>query len=95
MHAYRAQKKISTITEWENHKTAKLEAKLAEIKGGGDSKKAAERLRNKIAAVHTKAQEKKAKVQTRRAEEILKAEERAAKLRATGQSPHHKSFICF
>lgn len=55
----------------------------------------AEKLRSKKAAVHAKAQEKKAKVQTRRAQEILHAEEEAARLQATGQIPNKSSCGCF
>lgn len=62
-----------------------------------DSKKMekAEKLRNKKAAVHASAQEKKAKVQTRRAQEILDAEEEAARFQAMGQIPKKSSFSCF
>lgn len=62
-----------------------------------DSKKVekAEKLRRKKVAVHAKAQEKKAKVQTRRAQEILHAEEEAARFQATGQIPSKSSFSCF
>lgn len=62
-----------------------------------DSKKMekSEKLRSKKAAVHAKAQEKKANVQTRRAQEILNAEEEAARLQAAGQIPKKSSFSCF
>lgn len=55
----------------------------------------AEKLRSKKAAVHAKAQEKKAKVQTRRAQEILHAEEEAARFEATGEVPNKASCSCF
>lgn len=55
----------------------------------------AEELRNKKAAVHAKAQEQKVKVQTRRAQEILDAEEKAARFQAMGQIPKKSSLSCF
>lgn len=62
-----------------------------------DSKKMekAEKLRIKKVAVHASAQEKKAKIQTRCAQEILDAEEEAARFQATGQVPKKSSFSCF
>ncbi|CAN7009502.1 unnamed protein product [Brassica rapa subsp. trilocularis] len=62
-----------------------------------DSKKKekAEKLRRKKAAVHAKAQEKKARAQTRRAQEILDAEDEAATFQATGQIPNRSSCSCF
>lgn len=47
----------------------------------------AEKIKNKVAAVHMEAEEKRAMVEARRGEELLKAEEIAAKYRATGQAP--------
>ncbi|KAF5731713.1 hypothetical protein HS088_TW18G00397 [Tripterygium wilfordii] len=44
-------------------------------------------MKNKIALIHKEAEEKKAIVEARRREELLKAEEMAAKSRATGQIP--------
>lgn len=55
----------------------------------------AEKLRSKKAAIHAKAQQKKANVQTRRAQEILDAEEEAARFQAAGQIPKKSSFSCF
>lgn len=55
----------------------------------------AEKLRSKKAAVHAKAQEKKAWVQTRRAQEILDAEDEAARFQAAGQTPNKPSCSCF
>ncbi|KAL0464775.1 UNVERIFIED_CONTAM: Remorin [Sesamum latifolium] len=50
-------------------------------------------MKNKVALVHKQAEEKRAMVEARRGEEILKAEEMAAKYRATGQTPK-KAFGC-
>lgn len=47
----------------------------------------AEKIKNKVGLVHKKAEEKRAMVESKRGEELLKAEETAAKLRATKQAP--------
>lgn len=54
----------------------------------------AEKMKNKIALLHKEAEEKRAMVEARRGEEVLKAEEMAAKYRATGLAPK-KIFGCF
>ena len=54
----------------------------------------AEKMKNKVALVHKEAEEKRAMVEARRGEEILKAEEMAAKYRATGHAPK-KLLGCF
>jgi len=54
----------------------------------------AEKMKNKIALVHKQAEEKRAMVEAKRGEEILNAEETAAKYRATGTTPK-KAFGCF
>ena len=51
-------------------------------------------MRNKIALVHKEAEEKRATVEAKRGEEMLKAEELAARFRATGTTPK-KAFGCF
>lgn len=53
-----------------------------------------EKMKNKIVLVHKQAEEKRAMVEAKRGEEILKAEEIAAKHRATGTTPK-KAFGCF
>jgi len=53
-----------------------------------------EKMKNKIALVHKQAEEKRATVEAKRGEEILNAEESAAKYRATGTTPK-KAFGCF
>lgn len=47
----------------------------------------AEKIKNRVAAVHKEADEKRAMVEARKGEELLKADEMAAKYRATGQAP--------
>lgn len=54
----------------------------------------AENMKNKVAFLHKEAEEKRAMVEAKRREELLKAEEMAAKYRATGQTPK-KAFGCF
>ncbi|MBA0717715.1 hypothetical protein Golax_005507 [Gossypium laxum] len=92
----RAQKKLSAIVAWENSKKAALEAKLKKIEEQLEKKKAeyAETMKNKVASIHKEAEEKRAMVEAKRGEEVLKAEEVAAKYRATGQSPK-KLLGCF
>lgn len=54
----------------------------------------AEKMKNKVASIHKEAEEKRAMVEAKRGEEVLKAEEMAAKYRVTGLSP--KNFLgCF
>ena len=54
----------------------------------------AEKMKNKAALIHKEAEEKRAMVEAKKGEELLKAEETAAKYRATGNSPK-KSMGCF
>uniref|UniRef100_A0A7N0SZD4 Remorin C-terminal domain-containing protein n=1 Tax=Kalanchoe fedtschenkoi TaxID=63787 RepID=A0A7N0SZD4_KALFE len=92
----KAQRELSAITAWENNKKASLEVKLKKTEEYLEKKKAeyAEKKRNKAAMIHKQAEEKRALVEARRGEEILKAEEMSAKFRATGQLP--KKFMgCF
>ncbi|KAE9595536.1 putative remorin [Lupinus albus] len=53
-----------------------------------------EKMKNKIGSVHKQAEEKRAMVEAKRGEEFLKAEELAAKFRATGTTPK-KHIGCF
>lgn len=51
-------------------------------------------MKNQIAILHKQADEKRASIQAERGQELLKAEETAAKYRATGGIP--KKFLgCF
>lgn len=54
----------------------------------------AEKMKNKVALIHKEAEERRAMVEAKRGEEFLKAEEMAAKYRATGQTPK-KLLGCF
>lgn len=94
--ANKAQKKLSAVTAWENNKKAALESKLRKREEQLEKKKGnyAEKMRNKAAMVHKEAEEKRAMVEAKRGEELLKAEEMAAKYRATGQTPK-KLLGCF
>lgn len=53
-----------------------------------------EKMRNKLAGIHKQAEEKRAMIEARRGEEVLKAEETAAKYRAIG-SVQKKFLGCF
>ncbi|KAF8027029.1 hypothetical protein BT93_E0065 [Corymbia citriodora subsp. variegata] len=92
----KAQKKLSAVDSWENSKKAAAEAKLRKMEEQLEKKKAeyAEKMNNKISLIHKEAEEKKAMVEATRKEEILKAEEMAAKHRATGYVPK-KLLGCF
>ncbi|CAN1844583.1 Remorin 1.4, partial [Linum perenne] len=85
-------KQLSDVTAWENHKKAAVEAKLEQL----EKKKAqyAEQMKNRVAEIHKQAEEKRAMVEAKRGEDLLKAEETAAKYRATGQAPK-KMLGCF
>ncbi|CAN1308800.1 DBP, partial [Linum perenne] len=85
----KAQKQLSAVAAWENSKKAAADAKLKKIEAGY-----AEKMKNRVAQIHKEAEEKRAMVEAKRGEEILKAEEMAAKYRATGQVPK-KLLGCF
>ncbi|KAL6533150.1 hypothetical protein OROMI_027262 [Orobanche minor] len=92
----KAQKKVSAIGAWENSKKASLEADLKKKEEDLEKKKAEyiEKMKNKIALVHKTAEEKRAMIEAKRGEDLLKAEETAAKYRATGTEPK-KLLGCF
>uniref|UniRef100_A0A0E0NNN1 Remorin C-terminal domain-containing protein n=1 Tax=Oryza rufipogon TaxID=4529 RepID=A0A0E0NNN1_ORYRU len=85
----RAAKKLSYITSWENAKKAEMEAELKRIEQELEKKKAAyeEKLKNKLALLHKTAEEKRALTTAKRGEELIMAEEMAAKYRAKGEAP--------
>ncbi|CAN1751843.1 unnamed protein product [Linum perenne] len=85
----RAHKKVSAIESWENSKKAAVEAQLRKFEEQMEKKKAeyAEKMKNKIAEIHKQAEEKRAMIEAKRGEDLLKAEEIAAKYRATGTTP--------
>ncbi|XP_057424186.1 remorin-like [Lotus japonicus] len=85
----KAHKKLSDISAWENSKIAAKEVELRKIEENLEKKKAVyvEKLKNKIAMVHREAEEKRAFIEAKKGEDLLKAEELAAKYRATGTAP--------
>ncbi|CAN8318758.1 unnamed protein product [Cochlearia groenlandica] len=85
----KAQKKISDVLAWENSKKAATEAQLRKIEEKLEKKKAqyGEKMKNKVAAIHKLAEEKRAMAEAKKGEDLLKAEEMAAKHRATGTIP--------
>ncbi|KAM1029462.1 hypothetical protein ACFX2A_042972 [Malus domestica] len=92
----KAQKKLSAIGSWENTRKAIVEAELKKIEEKLEKQKAeyVEQMKNKIALIHKAAEEKRAVVEAKRGEDLLKAEEAAAKYRATGKTPK-KLLGCF
>ncbi|KAK1618469.1 hypothetical protein QYE76_023986 [Lolium multiflorum] len=92
----KAAKKLSSILAWENTKKATIDAQLKTKELELEKKKAeyAEKMKNKKAIAHREAEEKRAMAVARRGEEVLKAEELAAKYRATGLTPK-KLLGCF
>ncbi|KAI7742517.1 hypothetical protein M8C21_001559 [Ambrosia artemisiifolia] len=84
----RAQKKLAAIGAWENSKKAEIEAELKKIEEKLEKQKAKyiEKMKNKVALLHKTAEEKRAITEAKRGENVLKAEELAAKCRATGSS---------
>ena len=92
----KTQKQLAAVNSWENTQKAKIEAKIKKIEEDLEKKKAAyaEQMKNKTAMVHKAAEEKRAMVEAKRGEDLLKAEEMAAKHRATGYVPT-KFLGCF
>ncbi|XP_023752058.1 remorin [Lactuca sativa] len=92
----RAYTKKSEIGAWENTKKAMIEANLKQIEENIEIEKAKKReeMKNRMAGVHKEAEEKRAMVEEKRGQDIIKAEEAAAKFRATGTLPT-KLFKCF
>jgi hypothetical protein len=85
----KAQKKLAAISAWENSKKAAIEAELRQIEEKLEKKKAVqvEKLKNNIAILHKTAEEKRAGIEAKRGEDLLKVEEMAAKYQATGTGP--------
>ncbi|ONK57072.1 uncharacterized protein A4U43_C10F16320 [Asparagus officinalis] len=92
----RAIKNKSSTTAWENSKKASIEADLRKAEEKLEKKKAeyAEKKKNRLALLHKAAEDKRAMIEAKRGEDVLKAEETAAKFRATGLAPT-KIFGCF
>ncbi|KAK4743587.1 hypothetical protein SAY87_009899 [Trapa incisa] len=85
----KAQRKLSAVGAWENSKEASAEAELKKIKEKLEKKKAeyVEKMRNRVALIHRAAEEKRAIIEAKRGEDLLKAEEMAAKYRVKGSPP--------
>ncbi|XP_019156029.1 PREDICTED: remorin-like [Ipomoea nil] len=85
----RAHKKLTAIRSWENINKATMDAQLRQIEENIEKKKAEHRakMKNKEAEIHKVADEKRAVVEAQRKEEILKAEDMAAKFRSSGYTP--------
>ncbi|KAI9111998.1 hypothetical protein K1719_016894 [Acacia pycnantha] len=92
----KAHKKLSSISAWENTKKATIEAEIKKFEEELERKKAeyVEKMRNKIALIHKAAEERRAMIDAKKGEDLLKAEESAAKFRATGTAPK-KVLSCF
>eukprot|EP00252_Welwitschia_mirabilis_P024510 TRINITY_DN7303_c0_g1_i1.p1 TRINITY_DN7303_c0_g1~~TRINITY_DN7303_c0_g1_i1.p1 ORF type:complete len:204 (-),score=71.83 TRINITY_DN7303_c0_g1_i1:326-937(-) len=89
-------KAVSNITAWENTKKSSVETRLRKKEEKWEKKKAAyvEKMKNEIAVIHRKAEERKAMAEAKRGEEMINAEESAAKFRSAGEVPR-KLFVCF
>ncbi|KAH7557623.1 hypothetical protein JRO89_XS11G0192300 [Xanthoceras sorbifolium] len=99
----KAHKKLSDISSWENSQKASVESEIKKFEMRSSRatkfwrrKKQAyvEKMKNKIALIHKEAEEKRAIIEAKRGEDMLKAEETAAKYRATGTAPK-KLLGCF
>ncbi|CAM8935042.1 unnamed protein product [Rhodiola kirilowii] len=93
----RTQKMIALNAAWERSKQAKIESELKLIEEKLEKNKAEyiEQMRNKIAVIHKLAEEKRAIIEAKKGEDLLKAEETAAKHRATGTSPVKSGWFRF
>lgn len=89
-------KKVAKISAWEKAKKAKAEAHLQALEEKLEKKKAScvESVQNEIAAVHMRAEEERTLAEAHHGKEALKAEEVAAKYRASGRTPRKYGF-CF
>ncbi|CAL4917452.1 unnamed protein product [Urochloa decumbens] len=83
----RAARRLANVTSWENSKVAQMEAELKKIHLEMKKAAQAEKLRNSAAAARRAAEEKRAAAVAMRGEEVIRAEEAAARYRATGQAP--------
>lgn len=89
-------KKLAKISAWEKAKKARAEAHLQELEEKLEKKKASfvENMKNEIATIHRKAEEERAVAEANHGAQTLKAEEVAAKYRASGKLPR-KYALCF
>ncbi|RVX09113.1 Remorin [Vitis vinifera] len=80
----RAHKMQSATGTWENSMKASAEAQLKKMEKKAEY---GERMKNKIAEIHKATEEKRAMIEAKRRENLLKIEEAAAKYRASGTAP--------
>ncbi|ONK79680.1 uncharacterized protein A4U43_C01F8940 [Asparagus officinalis] len=80
---------MASISSWENSKQASIEAEMKKMEEALEKKKAqyAEKIKNKVAIIHKAAEERRALVEAKRGQQLLKVEEEAARYRATGDLP--------
>ncbi|KAH9775557.1 hypothetical protein KPL71_006437 [Citrus sinensis] len=92
----RAYKRLSAVGSWEKSKKAAVELQLKKFEEKWEKKKAEyeERIKNKVADINMKAEEKRAIIEAQRGEDFLKVEETAGKFRAAGFIPR-KFLSCF
>ncbi|KAK4801624.1 hypothetical protein SAY86_022111 [Trapa natans] len=85
----KAFKRLSAVEAWENSEKAAVEAKLKKKEEKMERKKAeyAERMKNMMTDVHKAAEQKRAMVEAKRGEDIVKVEEKAGKFLAKGYTP--------
>nr|CAB3450491.1 unnamed protein product [Digitaria exilis] len=88
--------KVADKTSTEKNTLRNSNDRGANVREELEKKKAeyAEKMKNKKAIIHRQAEEKRAMTMAQRGEEVLKAEEMAAKYRATGVTPK-KLLGCF
>ncbi|XP_040990400.1 remorin-like isoform X3 [Juglans microcarpa x Juglans regia] len=87
----KAYKKLSAVESWENSSKASVDAQLKKIEEKFEKKKAkyGEKMKNKLAAIHRAAEEKRATVEAKRWEELIKVEDTATKFRTAGYVPRN------
>jgi len=88
-------KKLSRIAVWENNKKTTAEARLKLAEEKLEKKRAAyvERMRNELAYAHKKAEEKKAKAEVKKGQDLLKVEEAAASYQIHGGLPKWNKLV--
>ncbi|XP_076888990.1 remorin-like [Bidens hawaiensis] len=92
----KAYTKMSAIGAWENTQRAAIEANLKQIEQDIEIEKAKQRekMKNKIAAVHKEAEEKRVAILAKKGQDMIRVEEAAAKYHATATLPT-RLFKCF
>jgi len=88
-------KKLSRIAVWENNKKTTAEARLKLAEEKLEKKRAAyvERMRNELAYAHKKAEEKKAKAEVKKGQDLLKVEEAAGNYQIHGGLPKWEKLL--